>query len=93
MMFEDNLLRLTVTVCFQKIDYFKNVNFLIIFFFFLISYNNVVATKQIFFSPTFLKLWVNISDSIAGVVGGPQYYQREFRYREEGDLFPWPMII
>ena len=46
MVFENNFLRLTVTVRFQKNEYFKNVN---IFYPFLqsISYNNVVVTKQI----------------------------------------------
>ena len=50
-MFEENFLRLTVTVRFQKKknDYFKNVNFLI-FFFQSITYNNVVVTKQTFHS-------------------------------------------
>ena len=39
-------------------------------FFQSISYNNVVVTKQIYFSSLFLKLWVQVSDRIAGVVGG-----------------------
>ena len=43
-------------------------------FFQSISYNNVVVTKQFFFSPIFLKSWIHISDNIAGVVGGPQDY-------------------
>ena len=34
----------------------------------------MVVTKQIYFRPTFLKSWVHISDDIAGVVGGLQYY-------------------
>ena len=38
-------------------------------FFQSISYNNVVVTKQIYFSSIFLKLWVHISDNIAGVLG------------------------
>ena len=38
------------------------------------SYINVVVTKQIYFSPTFLKWWAHISDNPAGVVGGPKYY-------------------
>ena len=40
-------------------------------FFQPISYNNVLVTKQIYFSKEFLNSWVNISDIIAGVVGGP----------------------
>ena len=32
----------------------------------VISYKNVVLTKQIHFLYTFLKLWVHISDNIAG---------------------------
>ena len=39
-----------------------------------VSYNNVVATKQIYFSSVFLKSWVHVSDNIAGVVGASQYY-------------------
>ena len=39
-----------------------------------VSYNNVVGTKQIYFSSVFLKSWVHISDNIAGVVGASQYY-------------------
>ena len=35
------------------------------------SYNNVVDTKQIYFSTLFLKSWVHISDNVAGVVGEP----------------------
>ena len=42
-------------------------------FFQSISYNNVVDTKQTYFSPTFLKPWVHISDNVVGLVGGPQY--------------------
>ena len=57
----------------QKNEYFKNVNFLILFSV-IISYNNVVDTKQIYISPTFLKPWDHISDNVAGVVEGPQYY-------------------
>ena len=37
----------------------------------------------------FLKSLVHITDNIAGIVGGPQYYLRE----EEGDPFPCPVII
>ena len=69
-MFEEKFLRLTVKVRFPKNEYFRNVNFLILFFH-SISYNNVVVTKQIYFSPTFLKSWVHISDNTAGVLGGP----------------------
>ena len=61
MVFEENSLRLTVTVRLQKSDYFKNVNFLI---FFSVSYNKVVVVKQIYFSPTFLKSRAHIYDSI-----------------------------
>ena len=32
MVFEENFLRLTVTICFPKNEYCKNVNFLIFFF-------------------------------------------------------------
>ena len=50
----------------------------------------MVVTKQIYFSPIFLKSWSHISDNIAGVlglVGGPQYYEKGYWYREgEGDL-------
>ena len=42
-------------------------------FFHSVSYNNVVVTKQIYFSHTFLKSWTHIFDNIAGVVWGPQY--------------------
>ena len=75
-MFEEKFLRLTVKVRFPKIEYFRNVNFLILFFN-SISCNNMVVTKQIYFSLTFSKSRVLISDNIAGVlglVGGPQYY-------------------
>ena len=73
MVFEDNFLRLTVTVLFRKNEFFKNLNFLIPFQK-SISYNNAVVTKQICFSPTFSKSWVHISDNIAGAIGRPQYY-------------------
>ena len=75
MEFEENFLRLTVTVLLQKKEDFKNVNFLIIFFQ-SISYNNVIDTKQIYFSPTFLKPCVHITHNNAGVVGDPKYYQQ-----------------
>ena len=29
-----------------------------------------------------LKSWIHISDNIAGVGGGPQYYYGGYRYRE-----------
>ena len=73
MVFEENFLRLTVPVSFQKNEYLKKVNFLMIFPQ-SISCNNVVVTKQIYFSPMFFKLWVHTFDNIAGVVGGPGYY-------------------
>ena len=38
-------------------------------FFQLERYKNMVARKQVYFSRTFLNLWVHISDNIAGVVG------------------------
>ena len=66
-MFAENFLRLAVAVCFQKSEWFKNVNFLILFLQ-LIIYNSVVFTMQIYFSPTLLELWVHISDNIADVV-------------------------
>ena len=63
-------------------------------FFQSISYNNMAVTKQIYFSPTFLKWWVLICDNIAGVVGGSQYYQKGNTYKEgEGYLLPCPIII
>ena len=43
-------------------------------FFQEINYINVVVTKQIYFSSTFLKLSIHISDNIAGALGGPHYY-------------------
>ena len=70
-MFEDNFLRLTVIVRFQIMGTSKMS---ILLSFFSVSYSNVAFTKQIYFSPTFLKLWVHISDSIARVVGGAQYF-------------------
>ena len=45
------------------------------------SYNNVVVTKQIYFSPRFLKSLVHISDNIAHVVAGSQYNYRWCRRR------------
>ena len=53
-------------VLFEKNEYFKNVSYFIIF---SVSYSNVVVTKQIYLSLTFLKLWVHISNNITGVVG------------------------
>ena len=47
-------------------------------FFQSISYSLIVPIK-IYFSPTFLKLWLHISDNIACVVGGTQYYQWVYR--------------
>ena len=40
-------------------------------FFQSISYNNLVATKEIYFAPTFRKLEAHISDNIASIVGDP----------------------
>ena len=73
MVFEDNLLGLTVAVRFQKNQYFKKLE-LPYPFFQSIVYNNVVVTKQIYFLATLVISWVHISHNIAGVVGGPQYY-------------------
>ena len=54
----------------------------------------MVVTKQIYFWPTFLKSWVHISDDIAVVVGGLQYYEMGYEYREgQGDLCPCLIII
>ena len=50
-----------------------------ILFFQSISYNNVVGTKQIDFSPAFLKAWVLPFDNVVRVVEGPQYYWRRYR--------------
>ena len=71
MMFEDNFLRI-VTVSFQKTKYCKEVIFLFFlsFFFESIIYKNVVVTKQIYFSSRFLKSRIDISDNIAGLLGG-----------------------
>ena len=71
MVCEKNFLRLTVTGCFQKMSTSKMWIFLL---FLSVTYNNVVITKQIYFSSTFLKSWVHISDNIAGVVGGTEHY-------------------
>ena len=81
--FVENLLRLTLIVRFPIKNKKQNKNkktmstsktWIFICFFRSISYNNVVVTKQVYFSSAFLKSWVYISDNIAGVVGGPQYY-------------------
>ena len=88
MVFKENTLGLTVTVRFQKNEYFKKCEFSYLFFQ-SISYKKVFVTKKIYFSLKFLKSLVHISNNIAGIVGGPQYYLRE----EEGDLFPRPIII
>ena len=69
MVFEEDFLRSTVTVRFQKLSTWKTW-----IFFFSVSYNNFVVTEQIYFLPTFLKSWVHLSDNITGVVGGSQYY-------------------
>ena len=74
MVFEVDFLRLTVTVRFQKNDYFKKANFATCFFFQSVSYNNIVLTKQIYFSSLFLKSRVHISDNIAGIIADLQYY-------------------
>ena len=36
------------------------------------SYNNVVVTKQIYFSSAFLKAWAHIPDNIVRVITGSQ---------------------
>ena len=43
-------------------------------FFQSVSHNSVFVTKQIYFSPIFLKLWAHNSDSTADVVRGLQNY-------------------
>ena len=45
-----------------------------------VSYNSMVVTKQICFSPTFLKSWVHISDNIARLVEGLQCNYRAYRH-------------
>ena len=65
MVFEENFLKLTVALCLQKKSYTFSQS---------ISYNKVVDIKQIYFSSTLLKLWVRISDTVADVIGDPQYY-------------------
>ena len=85
-MFEEQLLRLTIPVSFPKNEYYKNVNFIILFSQ-SVSHNNVVVTKQIYFSPKFLKSQVHISDNITGVVWVVGYRE------EERDLFPCPIFI
>ena len=69
MVFEEYFLRLTTEYVFKKWVLEKRE-----FSYFFKSANNVVVTKQIYFSPAFLKSWVHISDNIAGVVGVSQYY-------------------
>ena len=71
MVFELNFLRMTITVRFQKMSALKRWNLLTDF---LVSSNNAVFTKQIYFSPAFFKLWVYIFENLAGVVGDSQYY-------------------
>ena len=71
MVFEENSLRLTVPISFQKQK--KKISS---YFLELISYNNVVVTIQIYFSSTFYKLWVHIADNIADVVRGPEYCRK-----------------
>ena len=71
MVFEENFLRMTITVRFQKMSALKRWN---LFTDFLVSSNNAVFTKQIYFSPAFFKLWVYIFEKLAGVVGDSQYY-------------------
>ena len=91
MVSEENFLKLTVTVRFQRTSTSKTCMFLL---FFSVSYNNVVVTKRIYYSLTFLKSWVHICDNVADVVGGPQYCQMGYKYKEgEGDLFACPVII
>ena len=51
MAFGKDFLRLTVLVHLKKNEYFKSVSFLLLFW--SISYNNMVVTKQIHFSPIF----------------------------------------
>ena len=70
--FEEKFLSLSVTVRFlkKKKRVLQKCEF-------SISYNNVVVTKQIYLSPTFLKSWSQISDYIEDAVGRvryPKYY-------------------
>ena len=50
------------------------------------GYDNMVVTKQVYFSSAFLKLSIHISGNVAGIAGGPQYYQRRYRRRESSPL-------
>ena len=52
MVFEENFLRLTVTVTFQK-KMSTSKTWIFLSFFHSISYNNVVVAKQVFFHPHF----------------------------------------
>ena len=71
-MFEENLIEETITVRFQKKT--KKKREFSYLFFESISFNNVLVTKQVYFSSSFFKSWFHISDNIAGVVEGPKYY-------------------
>ena len=53
MVFEENFLRLIVTVCLKKNEYFKNVKFYHPFYQ-SINYNNLFVKKQ-FYVPQILK--------------------------------------
>ena len=43
------------------------------------GYNNMVVTKQVYFSSAILKSWVHISHNIAGIARGSQYQPRPQR--------------
>ena len=78
-MFEQNFLKLTETIRFtkeikNKIKWVIQKHEFSYPFFQSVSYSNVIVTKQMYFSPTFLKSWVHTSDNIARAVGGLEYY-------------------
>ena len=53
------------------------------------NYNNVVVTKQIYFSPAFLSIFL-----LAFLIILQVHYWRWYRYKEQkGDLFPCPMFL
>ena len=45
-----------------------------------ICYSNVVLTKQIYFSHTFVKSWVHISHQIATLAGGSQHNYKRYKH-------------
>ena len=46
------------------------------------------VTKQIYLPPTFLKLWVHLSDNNAGVVGGHSTTRGGIGIGKEKGIFP-----